>query len=105
MINLVVISDLVGMIGVSFVLLAFTLLNMNKLTPLSMVYQVMNLTGAIFLLFSLCFHWNISSVVIEIAWMAISIVGIVRILKPKGVKKPNIVTSDVDEDNIVFLYK
>ena len=76
MISISALPDLIGMVGVSLVLLAFGLLNINKLTSLSMIYQIMNLIGSIFLLFSLFFYWNLSSVVIEIAWIMISSIGI-----------------------------
>jgi hypothetical protein len=81
--NLEVLPDVIGMIGVSLVLSAFGLLNMNKVTSSTMMYQLMNLLGSMLLLFSLCFHLNIASVVIEIAWMLISLVGIYRALKKK----------------------
>lgn len=71
---------MIGMIGVCLVLSAYALLNMNKMNNHSMTYQVMNLIGSIFLLFSLFFNWNISSVVIKITWITISLIGIARIL-------------------------
>jgi hypothetical protein len=78
LINISVLPDIIGLIGVSLVLAAFGLLNMNKMTSHTMLYQLMNLLGSMLLLFSLCFHVNIASVVIEIAWMLISLIGIYR---------------------------
>lgn len=70
------ISDVVGISGVVILLIAYYLLNVGKMSALSMSYQWFNLLGAAFILFSLCFHWNTSSVLIEIAWIIISIIGI-----------------------------
>lgn len=83
MFNLEILPDVIGMLGVTLVLSAFGLLNMNKVTSSTMMYQMMNLIGSMLLLFSLCFHLNIASVVIEIAWMLISLVGIYRALKKR----------------------
>ncbi len=60
-----------------------------------MTYQIMNLTGSVFLLFSLFFHWNLSSVVIEIAWIMISSIGIFRVLKARKLQLENHASSDI----------
>jgi len=99
--SIAAISDLIGMVGVSLVLIAFSLLNLNKLTSHHMIYQMMNLIGSVFLLFSLCFHWNLSSVVIEIAWMTISVFGILRILKARRVVREKSTMTDLVEDIVL----
>jgi hypothetical protein len=76
-------SDAIGIIGVSFVLTAFFLLNTNKLTALMLRYQLLNFFGSWMILFSLLYHWNLASVLIEIAWISISMIGIVRALSAK----------------------
>jgi predicted membrane protein len=38
----------------------------------------MNLTGALFLLFSLCINFNLASFVIEVFWIAASVIGLVQ---------------------------
>jgi hypothetical protein len=81
------IADAVGMVGVTAVLIAFYLINTNKLTSLSMGYQVLNLIGSVLLLFSLCFHVNKASVAIEFAWISISLMGIFRILRDRRTKQ------------------
>ena len=72
-------SDTVGIIGVILVLLAYFLINTNKMTSLNLSYQLLNLTGASLILFSLIFHFNLASVFIEVSWIAISLIGIYRI--------------------------
>jgi len=71
-------SDFIGIIGVLLTLIAYYLLNLNKLTSDNMVYLMFNLIGSCLLLVSLCFNWNLSSVLIEIAWVSISLMGLYR---------------------------
>lgn len=73
-------SNYVGMIGVIIILIAYFLLSTGKWIADSMRYQLLNLIGAWLILFSLFFHWNLSSVVIEIAWILISLLGIYRLV-------------------------
>lgn len=80
---IITIPDIIGMIGVTLVLSAYALLNLSKLSPQSLVYQLMNLTGAVLLLISLCFNFNLASVVIEIVWITFSLVGIVRVFRAR----------------------
>lgn len=77
------ISDPIGIIGVAFILFAYYYLSIGIWKPDIMRYQILNFVGAWFILFSLYFHWNLSSFVIEIAWILISILGMYRIRKEK----------------------
>ena len=70
--------DLVGNLGVFLVVLAFYLLQTKRLNSRDIRYSLLNLTGAILLLISLLVNWNLSSVIIELFWIAISLIGIVR---------------------------
>lgn len=71
-------ADVVGMTGTFLVVLAFFLIQLEKLNPKGMAYNLLNLTGAILLLISLCINFNLASFVIEIFWIAASVVGIYR---------------------------
>ncbi len=75
------ISDGVGIVGVILILIAYYYLSVGKWISDSMIYQVLNFLGAWLILFSLYFHWNLSSVVIEIAWIIISLIGMYRLVK------------------------
>lgn len=68
--------NIIGMVGVIFVLLAYFLLQIYKLDQGSIIYSFMNLLGASLILFSLFFTWNLASGVIEIAWLLISLFGL-----------------------------
>jgi len=47
-------------------------------------YNMMNLVGAILLLVSLCFKFNLASFVIELFWIAASLVGLYRWLQTRN---------------------
>lgn len=81
-------SDAVGICGVTLLLTAFYLLSTSRITAQHLQYQVLNLCGAILILFSLMFHWNTASVLIELAWITISIIGITKTLKGRKMTQP-----------------
>ncbi|MCX4027368.1 hypothetical protein H0A36_24675 [Endozoicomonas sp. SM1973] len=70
--------DLVGNIGVFLILLCYLFIQMNKLNNDSLVYSLGNLIGAILILISLYFDFNLSAVIIEGAWALISIYGVIQ---------------------------
>ena len=76
-------ADTVGIIGVILLLVAYYLLNINKMTALNLNYQLLNFFGAVFILFSLIFNWNLASALIETAWVLISLLGIYRAMRAK----------------------
>jgi hypothetical protein len=76
-------SNAVGIVGVGFLILAYFLLSTNRLSAQSLKYQLFNLVGALQILFSLLFHFNLASFVIEIVWIMISLTGIYRIVSSK----------------------
>lgn len=75
------ISNPVGLIGVFLILLSYFFLSTGRWRANTLRFQLLNFIGAILILYSLYFHWNLSSVVIEIAWIIISIIGMVRIAR------------------------
>ncbi len=78
-------SNMLGIIGVLLVLSAYFLLNINRLSAMSIRYLALNGLGSALILISLMFHWNLASVVIEAAWIIISLLGFYRILKNKNI--------------------
>jgi hypothetical protein len=74
------ISNYVGLFGVTIILLAYFLLSTGRMSSDTKIYHTINFAGAWLILFSLFFHWNLSSVVIEIAWILISSIGFYRVI-------------------------
>lgn len=71
--------DWAGYLGVALVLLAFLLLQSSRLQGNGLTYQLMNIAGAIGVMLSLLFgNFNASAFLMQLAWLVISIYGIVR---------------------------
>ncbi len=66
----------IGIVGVVMVLVAYFLLQIDKLSQDSITFSLLNFLGSIFILVSLYFTWNLASGVIEIAWLIISFFGL-----------------------------
>jgi hypothetical protein len=76
--------DFVGNIGVALIVLAYLGLQLGRIDGRSLSYSLANAIGAVLILVSLWFNFNLSSFIIEIFWLAISLVGIVRIALARG---------------------
>jgi len=70
-----------GIIGVSLIIIAYFLLQINKLSSNSLIFSLLNFFGSFLILISLFDEWNLPSFIIEIFWMLISLIGIIRALK------------------------
>ena len=73
--------DIAGMAGVACILLAYLLLQVGKLDGMGLRYSLLNLIGALLIVLSLLFKFNLSAFLMEAAWVGISIMGIRRALR------------------------
>jgi hypothetical protein len=78
---------IVGLAGTLLVLLAFFLLQAGKLHGNRPIYQTMNAVGAAAIIVSLCYEFNLASMLLEIAWLLISIYGLVRGIRGPGLPR------------------
>jgi hypothetical protein len=69
--------DFVGNIGVALMMIAYLLLQLNKLKN-GLLYSVVNAIGATLVILSLLTNFNLSAFLIEAFWVLISLVGIIR---------------------------
>jgi predicted membrane protein len=76
--------DIVGLVGMGLVVIAYLLLQLEILSSRGLAYNLMNLCGASFLLISLLFSFNLASFVIELFWIAASLVGLAKYLNRKA---------------------
>ena len=76
--NSITLPDSVGIIGVALILLAYGLLQLERIDPKSMRYSALNGSGAVLILVSLFYDFNLASFIIECAWLIISLFGIVK---------------------------
>ncbi|MGD9593059.1 MAG: hypothetical protein AB7V32_11110 [Candidatus Berkiella sp.] len=75
-------ADVIGIVGVGFTLVAYFLLQIDKISSTGRNYSLLNVVGAIFILYSLYFNWNTPAVVMEFAWFIISLYGLIRHYNP-----------------------
>ena len=68
--------DVVGIVGTAMLIAAYFANQQRWLSSEDWRYPAANLVGAVLILISLWFEWNLPSVVIEIFWIAISLWGI-----------------------------
>ncbi|HMM58313.1 MAG TPA: hypothetical protein PKD77_12100 [Rudaea sp.] len=71
-------SDAVGLLGVVLILLAYYLLQSGRMRGNALPHQLLNAIGAILILVSLLYEFNLSAFLMELAWLLLSIYGIVR---------------------------
>ena len=76
--------DWVGLLGTVMILGGFALLQAGKLSGTGLVYQLLNLFGAAGILVSLMGKFNLAVFLLEAAWMAVSLYGIVRSFKARS---------------------
>ena len=69
-------ADFIGLIGVVCFLAAYYLLQKGKTPHTSLLYLGLNLAGAILVMISLLFMWNLPAFLLEAAWASISMYGI-----------------------------
>lgn len=67
----------VGLLGMLVTLLAYFLLQARRLGGNGLVYQLMNAVGSAAIIVSLVYAFNLPAMILEIAWLAISVYGIV----------------------------
>lgn len=70
--------DLLGNLGVLFILVTYLLLQLEKLEASSVLYSALNALGAGLVIYSLLYEFNLSAFIIESAWLVISLFGIGR---------------------------
>ena len=73
--------DWTGIAGTLMVLGALFLLQAGRVSGTGLAYQLLNLFGAGGVLVSLWGNFNVSVFVLELAWMLVSLYGIVRSLR------------------------
>lgn len=73
------IPSIIGMVGAGMILLAYLLLQMGKMTTSGLWYTVVNLVGSLMILFSLFFDFNLPALFIEVVWITVSVVALVRL--------------------------
>ncbi len=70
--------DLVGNIGVLLMVVAYLLLQLEKLSSSALSYLLLNTVGALLVIISLKFRFNLSAFLMEAFWLLISLFGLMK---------------------------
>jgi hypothetical protein len=71
--------------GVVLIVIAYLLLQLNKLPSSALSYSLLNALGALLVIGSLIFNFNLSAFLMEAFWFLISLYGLLKAL----ISKPN----------------
>ena len=80
--------DLAGFIGVVLIIVAYLLLQLEKLPSSSPRYSLFNAAGALPIMVSLIFAFNLSAFIVEAFWFLISLLGLWRSLVARKHSNP-----------------
>jgi hypothetical protein len=75
--------DLAGNVGVAMMVLSYLLLQMGKLRINDLSYSLTNAIGAVLVLISLVYSFNLSAFLVESFWLLISLFGLIKFLTTK----------------------
>ncbi|MCU1265282.1 MAG: hypothetical protein JWM21_1600 [Acidobacteria bacterium] len=76
--------DLTGNVGVAMMVLSYLLLQLGKLRINDLSYSLTNAIGALLVLISLVYSFNLSAFLVESFWLLISLFGLIKFLTTKG---------------------
>jgi hypothetical protein len=90
------IYDLAGFLGAAIIVVAYFAMQQRWLNALDWRFPAANLLGSLLILISLWFEWNFPSVVIEIFWALISLMGLARSLAER--RRRNLIAARATEE-------
>lgn len=76
--------DIVGLIGVAFILFAYAGVQSGRLPAADWRFSAINGAGALLIMISLFFTFNLASFVIEVFWLLISAFGLWKAWRGRG---------------------
>ena len=72
--------NLIGNIGVVLIVGTYFLVQIGRMSAVQLPYITLNGLGALLILYSLWFDFNLSAFLIEVIWLLISVLGVGRVL-------------------------
>jgi hypothetical protein len=76
-------TDLIGIFGVVLIVIAYILLQVEKMDAKDLTFSVLNSIGALMILLSLLYDWNLASFLMEFIWLMISLYGVLKYYKSR----------------------
>jgi hypothetical protein len=80
--------DLIGNLGVLLIVIAYTLLQLDRLSSATVSFSMLNALGAFLIMVSLVFNFNFSAFLMEFFWFVISLLGAFRRMMSPGTTAP-----------------
>lgn len=74
--NASIFGDAIGIAGVLLIVIAYVMMQLDRMDPKKILFSLLNAIGAIFILISLIYDWNLASFIMEIIWITISLYGV-----------------------------
>ena len=70
--------DFAGNVGAAVIILSYLALQLERIDSRGYLYSTLNGTGAVLVMLSLMFEFNLSAFVVEAFWFLVSSMGIIR---------------------------
>lgn len=70
-------ADIVGLIGSALMVIAYAYSNIARAMDF-LLFNLLNLIGAVLLIASLTVHFNLASMALEIVWAGIALLGLAK---------------------------
>ncbi len=82
-------TDLIGIFGVALIVIAYILLQVEKMDAKDLSFSLLNSIGALMILISLVYDWNLASFLMEFIWLMISLYGVLKYFKSRKIAAGN----------------
>jgi hypothetical protein len=76
--------DILGIIGDILTIWMYFLLQFDYISSKDIRYSLGNFVGAVLIVFSLLYKWNLPSFIINFFWALLSLFGVIIAMKKKG---------------------
>jgi|TARA_B100000676_G_scaffold249317_1_gene253341 hypothetical protein len=75
--------DILGTIGVGFIIVMYAMLQLGKISAERPAFSAFNALGAVFILISLTYEFNLSAALMEGVWLVVSLYGLWKALSSR----------------------
>ena len=72
--------DIIGTLGTAIIIVTYVLLQMERVRSEELKYSLLNAVGALLIIISLCYSFNLPAFIVEFFWLLISLFGIGKYL-------------------------
>lgn len=70
-------ANIIGLVGSALMVIAYAYSNIAKRLNFR-IFNLLNLIGALLLIYSLTVHFNVASMALEMAWAIIALIGLAK---------------------------